>query len=119
MSEKSRGTIHIKWVRSGIGFSYRQKNVVRSLGFKHLNQVVERPDTAQIRGMVARVARLVEIIDSPAEAKAAIPEVTIEAALPAESETAKAAGGSQAESAETAATIEPQQEAEQAGTQES
>lgn len=115
MPEKSQGTIRIKWVRSGIGFSYRQKNVVKSLGFKRLNQVVERPDTAQIRGMVARVARLVEIVEPPAEKKAVIPEVTIEAAQAADpkpAEPAEAVGAEAAKPVETAAAAEVEEKAE-------
>ena len=112
MPEKSQGTIRIKWVRSGIGFSYRQKNVVKSLGFKRLNQVVERPDTAQIRGMVARVARLVEIVEAPAEKKVGRPEVTIEAAPAADSKPAEAVGAETAKPVETAAAAEAEEKAE-------
>lgn len=72
-------TIHLRWVRSGIGFSHRQKEIVRSLGFRRLNEVLERPDTAPIRGLVAKVAHLVEIVDRPpvAPAWASIPEYTL------------------------------------------
>ncbi len=64
MPEKT-GTIHIKWVRSGIGFSRRQKEVVKSIGLGRLNQVVVRPDTAQMRGLVAKVPHLVQVVDPP------------------------------------------------------
>ena len=67
MTEKVQRTIHIKWVRSGIGFTYRQKEMVRSLGLRRMNQVVARPDTAQIRGLVARIPHLVEIVNEPAK----------------------------------------------------
>jgi len=78
VSEKAPRTIRIKLVRSGIGFPYRQKDVVRSLGLRRLNQVVERPDTPQIRGLVAKVSHLVAIVgDSPAPAWASLPEYTL------------------------------------------
>ena len=64
---KKIGTIHIKWVRSGIGFSRKQKDVVRSIGLHRLNQVVERPDTVHFRGLVAKVSHLVEVV-APSEA---------------------------------------------------
>jgi large subunit ribosomal protein L30 len=54
--------LHLKWVRSAICAPVKQKLVVKGLGFTRLNQVVERPDTAAIRGMVAKVPHLVEIV---------------------------------------------------------
>ena len=89
MSEKDQRIIRLKWVRSGIGFTYRQKRIVQSLGLKKLNQEVERPDTPQIRGLVARVPHLVEIVDAPSKAAwTLVPEYTIHppvaAAKPAE-----------------------------------
>jgi large subunit ribosomal protein L30 len=60
-------TIHIKWVRSGIGFDRSQSEVVRSLGLRRLNHVVERPDTPQVRGLVAKVAHLVEVVSGVSE----------------------------------------------------
>ena len=56
------GTIQLKWVRSAICAPTKQKKVVKGLGFTRLNQVVERPDTPAIRGMVAKVPHLVEIV---------------------------------------------------------
>ena len=56
------GTIHLKWVRSSICAPMKQKKVVKGLGFTRLYQVIERPDTPAIRGMVAKVPHLVEIV---------------------------------------------------------
>jgi large subunit ribosomal protein L30 len=56
------GKIHLKWVRSAICAPQKQKRVVKGLGFTRLNQVVERPDNPAIRGMVAKVPHLVEIV---------------------------------------------------------
>ena len=61
-STKSGGKIHLKWVRSAICAPVKQKLVVKGLGFTRLNQVIERPDNAAIRGMVAKVPHLVEIV---------------------------------------------------------
>ena len=36
--------------------------MVKGLGFTRLNQMVEREDTPSIRGMVAKVPHLVEIV---------------------------------------------------------
>ena len=61
-TNSGRGKIHLKWVRSAICAPERQKLVVKGLGFSRLNQVIERPDTAAIRGMVAKVPHLIEIV---------------------------------------------------------
>jgi large subunit ribosomal protein L30 len=59
----SSGRIHLKWVRSAICSPVKHKRVVKGLGFTRLNQVIERPDTAAIRGMVKKVPHLVEIVE--------------------------------------------------------
>ena len=57
------GKLHLKWVRSAICAPQKQKRVVKGLGFTRLNQIVERPDNPAIRGMVAKVPHLVEIVE--------------------------------------------------------
>jgi len=57
------GTIQIKWVRSAICAPEKQKLVIKGLGFTRLNQVIQRPDTQSVRGMVAKVPHLLEIVD--------------------------------------------------------
>ena len=52
--------IRVKWVRSAIGFSLRQKRTIKALGFKKLQSVVEHEDTPQIRGMIEKVRHLVD-----------------------------------------------------------
>jgi large subunit ribosomal protein L30 len=59
----SGGKIQLKWVRSAICTPVKHKLVVKGLGFTRLNQVIERPNNAAIRGMVAKVPHLVQIID--------------------------------------------------------
>jgi large subunit ribosomal protein L30 len=61
-TSNTSGSIHLKWVRSAICAPVKQKRVVKGLGFTRLNQVIERPDTPAIRGMVAKVPHLVEIV---------------------------------------------------------
>jgi len=80
VAEKTSKMIRIKWVRSGIGFTRHQKAIVRSLGLNKLNHTVLRPDTPQIRGIVASVPHLLEIVPEPAApAWASIPEYTVRA----------------------------------------
>jgi large subunit ribosomal protein L30 len=54
--------IQLKWVRSAIAAPVKHKLVIRGLGFTRLNQVIVREDTPSIRGMVAKVPHLVEIL---------------------------------------------------------
>lgn len=61
-STASGGTLRLKYVRSAICTPVKHKRVVQGLGFTRLNQVIERPDTPSIRGMVAKVPHLVEIV---------------------------------------------------------
>lgn len=55
-------TIKIKLVKSPICTPETHKKIVRSLGLKKMNQVVERPDSANFRGMVAKIPHLLEIV---------------------------------------------------------
>jgi large subunit ribosomal protein L30 len=99
MAEK--GTIRVKWVRSGIGFTRHQKEMIRNLGLRRLHEVSERVDTPGVRGLVAKVSRFVEIVDEkPAPAWASIPEYKI-TSRPAAPEAVEAAH-SQPEAAVTA-----------------
>jgi large subunit ribosomal protein L30 len=58
------GKIQLKWVRSAICTPEKYRKVVKGLGFTRLNQVIERPDTAAIRGMVKKIPHLVEIVEA-------------------------------------------------------
>jgi len=61
-ASSSGGKLQLKYVRSAICTPVKHKKVVKGLGFTRLNQVIERPDTPAIRGMVAKVPHLVEIV---------------------------------------------------------
>lgn len=56
-------TIKIKQVRSIINRPQRQKDTIKALGFKKLNQVIEKEATPQVMGMVDKVRHLIEVID--------------------------------------------------------
>ena len=55
--------IRIKYVRSKIATLQKHKRVVKGLGFTRLYQVIEREDTPSIRGMIAKVPHLVQVVD--------------------------------------------------------
>jgi large subunit ribosomal protein L30 len=61
--KKTAGTVKIQWVQSAIACPTKHKLIVRGLGLRKLQQVVERPDSPSIRGMVAKIPHLVRIIE--------------------------------------------------------
>jgi large subunit ribosomal protein L30 len=60
MKNKS-GTIKIKWVVSFIGCPRGMRQTIRGLGFRRMQQVVEREDSPETRGMIAKVHHLVKV----------------------------------------------------------
>jgi large subunit ribosomal protein L30 len=60
---ESKPILQLQYYRSAIGTPTKHKLVVRGLGFRKLNQIVERPDNAAIRGMVAKIPHLVRILN--------------------------------------------------------
>jgi large subunit ribosomal protein L30 len=56
--------IRIQYYRSAIATPTKHKLVVKGLGFTRLNQVVEREDSASVRGMVKAVPHLVRILEN-------------------------------------------------------
>ena len=57
------GTIKIQYYKSMIGYSKKQKVIVRNLGITKLNQTVTRPDNAAMRGIVAKIPHILRIVD--------------------------------------------------------
>jgi large subunit ribosomal protein L30 len=56
-------TIKIKQVKGQAGRPIDQKKTLESLGLGKINKVVEREDSPSLRGMIRKVAHLVEVID--------------------------------------------------------
>jgi large subunit ribosomal protein L30 len=54
--------IVVRQVGSSIRATERQKQTVRGLGLRRLGQIRELQDTPSIRGMLVKVAHLVEIV---------------------------------------------------------
>jgi len=55
--------IKIQLYRSTICTPETHKKIVRALGLKKLNRIVERPDTPGFRGMVLKVPHLLRIVE--------------------------------------------------------
>ncbi len=62
-SSKPDSVLKLKLVRSLIGTTLRQRETARALGLRRIRQTVEREDTPAIRGMVAVVAHLIEVVE--------------------------------------------------------
>ena len=56
-------TIKIRQVRSAINRTARQKATIQALGFKRLNQTIEKEATPQILGMIDKVQHLVKVVE--------------------------------------------------------
>jgi len=56
--------IKLKLTRSMIGSKPKQRATIKGLGFGRTNQVVERVDTPEIRGMVAKVSHWVQVVEA-------------------------------------------------------
>jgi large subunit ribosomal protein L30 len=53
--------IEITQVRSVIGAQQAQRRTLRALGLRRIRQTVSQPNRPEIRGMLARVAHLIEV----------------------------------------------------------
>ena len=60
---KKENKIKIKQVRSIVGVPSDQVKVVRALGLKKKDQIVEHAASATIMGMVNKVSHIVSIVD--------------------------------------------------------
>jgi len=58
----------VTWTRSTIGHRAAARGTIRALGLHRLNQTVQVADTPVMRGMLRRVAFLIEV-EEPAGAK--------------------------------------------------
>jgi large subunit ribosomal protein L30 len=54
-------TLRLRYKKSIIGSPKDQRDTVHALGFRRLGQVIEKPDTPSVRGMVYKVRHLVEV----------------------------------------------------------
>lgn len=57
------GKIRIQWYRSTICTPEKHKVIVREMGFRKLNQIIERPDNPATRGVLAKVPHLLRIVE--------------------------------------------------------
>jgi large subunit ribosomal protein L30 len=53
--------LRVTLIKSPVGNNERQRRTVRALGLTRMHQTVEHPDGLVARGMIAKVAHLVEV----------------------------------------------------------
>jgi len=59
--KKKSSQLKIKLLKSASSRSPRQRKTVEALGLRRINQSVEVPDNASMRGMIACIEHLVEV----------------------------------------------------------
>ncbi len=57
---KDLKVVRVTLVKSPIGYSQRHKDTIKALGLHRMHQTVEHEDTPSLRGMLYKVAHLVE-----------------------------------------------------------
>ena len=62
-ADKKGGTIRIRQIRSGIGCTEDMRETLRALGLGKMHRVTERADTKEVRGMIAKIPHLVEVVE--------------------------------------------------------
>jgi len=55
--------VQITLMKSPIGYKETQRGTLRALGLRRINQTVEHVDSPTLRGMIASVSHLVEVIE--------------------------------------------------------
>jgi large subunit ribosomal protein L30 len=60
-TKKKKKQIQITLIKSSIGYSKRQKDTVRALGLRKVNQTVIKQDSPEIQGMLNKVSHLVSV----------------------------------------------------------
>jgi len=62
--KKSGGKmIKVRQVRSGIGCPREMRETLKALGLGKMNRVAERVDSKEVRGMIAKIPHLVEVVE--------------------------------------------------------
>ncbi len=59
----SNKTIRIRQKGSGIGCPIEMRETLKALGLGKMHRVSERRDTREVRGMIAKIPHLVEVVD--------------------------------------------------------
>ena len=55
--------IRIRQIGSGIGCPIEMRETLKALGLGKMHRVAERKDTREVRGMIAKIPHLVEVVE--------------------------------------------------------
>ena len=55
-------TIKVRQIRSGIGCPVEMRETLKALGLGKMHRVSERIDSKEVRGMIAKIPHLVEVV---------------------------------------------------------
>jgi large subunit ribosomal protein L30 len=61
---KKPRVLQITLVKSPIGYSVTHKATIRALGLRRMHQTVEQVDSSSLRGMIAKVRHLVDVVEA-------------------------------------------------------
>jgi len=61
--ETQKKTLRVRQIRSGIGCPREMRETIRALGLRRIRHEVERLDTKETRGMIAKIPHLVEVVE--------------------------------------------------------
>jgi large subunit ribosomal protein L30 len=56
-------TLRVKQVRSGIGCPRAMRETLKALGLGKMHKISERLDSPEVRGMIAKIPHLVEVVE--------------------------------------------------------
>jgi large subunit ribosomal protein L30 len=60
-------TLRVRQIRSGIGCPREMRETLKALGLGKMHRVAERADTREVRGMIAKIPHLVEVVEEKNE----------------------------------------------------
>ena len=63
MAKSEKKTIKIKQIGSPIRRPESQKKILIGLGLGKMNRIVEREDSAEVRGAIAKLPHMVVVVD--------------------------------------------------------
>jgi large subunit ribosomal protein L30 len=55
--------LRVRQIRSGIGCPREMRETLKALGLGKMHRVSERLDTREVRGMIAKIPHLVEVVE--------------------------------------------------------
>ena len=62
-TDDGKKMLRVRQVRSGIGCPREMRETLKALGLGKMHRVAERTDTKEVRGMIAKIPHLVEVVE--------------------------------------------------------